>query len=94
MRRDEDTFAIDVDGHMCMDVYATLLGVLTGDVVYRRVHHRRGRCLMLPHDQGDEADNHQYTYRDETDGRAAPGMNDALLLFFTPMQLLAVFFWP
>ncbi len=94
MRGDEGAFAIDIDGDVRMDVHATLLGVLAGNVVYRRIHHQRGRRLMLPHDQGDKAGNYQYTYRNETDGRAAPGMNDALLLFFTPVQLLAVFFWP
>ncbi len=93
MRRDEDTFAIDVDGDVRMDVYATLLGVLTGDVVYHWVHHRCGRCLMLPHDQGDKADNHQHADSNETDGRAVPGMDDALLLF-TPARFLAVLFWP
>lgn len=94
MRRDEDTFAIDVDGDVRMDVNATLLGVLTGDVVYRRVHRWRGRCLLLPHDQGDKADNHQHADCNETNGRAAPGMDDALLLLFTPTRFFAAPFWP
>ena len=38
IRRDEDAFAIDVDGHMGMEVYATLLSTLTGDMVYRRIY--------------------------------------------------------
>ena len=87
MRGDEGAFAIDIDGDMRMDVHATLLGILTGDVVYRRVHHRRGRCLLLPHYQGDEADNHQHADCNETDGCAAPRMDDAL-------RFLAAPFWP
>ncbi len=91
---DEGAFAIDVDAHMRMDVYATLLSVLTGDVVYRRVHHRLGRCLLLPHYQGDEADNHQHADCNETNSRDTPLPNGVPLFLFTPTRVFAAPFWP
>lgn len=80
--------------NMRMEVGATLLSMLTGDVVYRRVHHRHGRCSLLPHYHGDKADDNQHADCNETDDRAAPRADDTPLPFFRPVGVDAAPFLP
>jgi hypothetical protein len=81
MRWDEGTSAIDVDGHMHVEVRVALVGALTGNAVYREIDRPNGRASRCPSPR-EEADDHDHTCGDDTDGCDTTRAPDVLPRFF------------
>ena len=81
--RDGHRFPINVDGHMGMNVNVEMFIPITRCTIYGRIG-SVGRCLTLRKNEIDEADNKQYSRRDDADDRDALSASGTPLLFFTP----------